>query len=103
MPTDYSARTLSQKLGLKAGIRMAVLAPPSEYWDWLAPLPENINVLTPADGDLSCIHLFVMRQAVLEQELPGLMACIAPTGMIWVSWPKRAANIPTDVSETSVR
>jgi hypothetical protein len=60
------------------------------------PLPAGLPPL-----DLA--HLFTTEQRVLEGLLPELRRRLAPAGMIWVSWPKRAAKLPTDLTEDVVR
>jgi len=30
-------------------------------------------------------------------------AKLAPAGLVWVSWPKKAAKVPTDITEDTVR
>ena len=55
------------------------------------------------DGQLDCIHLFVTAYPDLEQQLGDLKSQIVSNGMIWVSWPKRAAKVPTDVTEDRIR
>lgn len=46
---------------------------------------------------------FVTKTRQLAQEFPGLIAKMAPKGMIWASWPKKSAKVPTDVDENIVR
>lgn len=99
----YSGTSLDRKLGLKAGFRISVLSPPDRYWDLVAPLPEGVTVLGPRAKRLDFVHVFVERRNELERMLPRLLNRIVPAGMIWVSWPKRASRVPTDVTEDVVR
>jgi hypothetical protein len=48
-------------------------------------------------------HIFVTESAVLEARLAVLRTALAPTGMLWISWPKKAAKVPTDVTEDVIR
>ncbi|WP_325063368.1 DUF3052 family protein [Halovulum marinum] len=48
-------------------------------------------------------HLFVTDRAALSRSLAQAMRCLPETGMIWVSWPKRAAKVPTDLTEDWIR
>lgn len=103
MTAGYSGKPLVQKLGVKPGFRVAVINPPADYAALLVPLPALVTFHDVQVGQLNCIHLFVRACAELEQQLPVLRAYIVPNGMIWVSWPKRAAKVPTDVSEDYIR
>jgi hypothetical protein len=55
------------------------------------------------EGPFDLVHLFVTTRAALASRLPALVGRITPAGAIWVSWPKRAAKLPTDVTEDTVR
>ena len=54
-------------------------------------------------GPYDLVHLFVTTRAGLAARLPALTSRVTPAGAIWVSWPKRAAKVPTDVTEDTVR
>jgi len=99
----YSPSRLSRKLGLKPDSRIAVISPPDRYWDLVHPLPDGVMVAGPRAKRLDVAHVFVERRAELARALPKLMARIKPDGMIWVSWPKRASGVPTDMTEDVVR
>ena len=49
------------------------------------------------------IHAFTASRAELVAGLPRLRRAIQPDGMIWVSWPKKASKVPTDVTEDVIR
>jgi hypothetical protein len=99
----YSPSRLSRKLGLKPDSRVAVISPPDRYWDLVHPLPDGVMVAGPRAKRLDFAHVFVERRAELARALPKLLARIKPSGMIWVSWPKRASGVPTDMTEDVVR
>ena len=102
MTSGYSGTPLVRKLGIAPGFRMTVVDPPAHYWDLLPGLPE-VELLTPRARNLDLVHFFSDRAARLARRLPRLVAAIAPAGMIWVSWPKKASKVPTDVTEDVVR
>ena len=54
-------------------------------------------------GPLDLVVCFVTERRELERRLPALRKAIAPAGMLWVSWPKRASKVPTDMTEDVVR
>jgi hypothetical protein len=63
--------------------------------------PADVDLAT--DAPLDFIHLFTKDQGELEREFPLLAKALAPAGMLWVSWPKGASRVKTDVNETVVR
>jgi hypothetical protein len=104
MPTaGYSGTPLVRKLGLRAGFRAAVAGAPADYRRLLAPEPEAVRWLGARARDLDFVHLFVRRERDLAAALPRHLRRIVPAGMIWVSWPKKASQVPTDVTEDVVR
>lgn len=103
MPVGYSATPLAKKLGIAPGSRVLLRHPPDAYLEWIAPVPEGANLSPRLRGAVDLVHLFTTRRTELEQGLPELMPRIAPAGAIWVSWPKRAAKVETDVTEDVVR
>jgi hypothetical protein len=102
-PAGYSPSRLSRKLGLKAGARIVVISPPDRYWDLVHPLPDGVMVAGPRAKRLDFAHVFIERRAELARALPKLVARLKPDGMIWVSWPKRASGVSTDVTEDVIR
>lgn len=91
-------KSLPEKLGLKPGMSGKVVNPPANY----AKLLGNWYFGGNGHG-LDFIHLFVKDQADLETALPQLKSQLAPAGMLWVSWPKRASRVKTDVNENTIR
>ena len=103
MTAGYSRKPLALKLGIKPGFRMAVINPPPYYAALVAPLPAGVTFHDVQDGQLNCIHLFVTVYADLAQRFGSVKAQIVANGMIWVSWPKQAAKVLTDVTEDRIR
>jgi hypothetical protein len=100
----YSGTPLAKKLGIKAGSTVLAVGAPAGYRGWLAPLPENIDfVLKPPKGGCDIVHLFVASLAEFERTLPSARKAMKPDGALWVSWYKKSAKIPTDVTEDQVR
>lgn len=106
----YSGTPLVRKLGFKPGMTAAFIALP----DSLADLPASADfaacdrfptweALRAAKGTYDAIHAFTSVRAEIENELSGLQGRITPDGMIWVSWPKKASKVRTDVTEDVVR
>jgi len=97
-----SGRPLVVKLGLDEGVRGAVLgAPPAYRASLVADSGAELGeALAP---ELAFIQLFVTERAALQRELPRAMRSLVDRGALWVSWPKRASRVPTDVTEDLVR
>jgi hypothetical protein len=108
-PAGYSAKPLHEKLGYRAGQHVAFIALPPEL-EGLATSVAFASVTKLKDwrdrlrrGHFDLIHAFTTRQAVLVDGLAALEDAITRDGAIWVSWPKRAAKMATDVTEDRVR
>ena len=107
-PTDrpaagYSGTALVQKLGFKAGMKVAILGAPEGFDETLGALPEGVAVARRLGGSKDMVIAFVTERAVLERRLEALRAAIAPDGMVWVAWPKKAAKMDTNITEDVVR
>lgn len=103
MTVGYSGTPLPKKLGIKPGMSMAVLKPPPDIDDILGELPEGVTIGHRLTGHRDLVLIFITRQADLASRLPALINAIAPNGMIWVAWPKRASKIETDMTEDVIR
>jgi hypothetical protein len=101
-PSGYSGTPLAKKLGIGAGCRLRLLAAPKNYAALVAPLPEGVRrVRSGADADL--IHVFARRRVELERALRSSLAAMRADAVLWVSWPKKSAAVPSDLSEDQVR
>lgn len=105
MSSGYSGTPLAKKLGFKSGYHVCLVNEPSYYRDLFTDWPENIYLHTnnrqakPYD----IVHLFVQSMEDLLNLLPEYKNRIRKDGMIWVSWPKKASKVPTDVTEDAIR
>jgi hypothetical protein len=103
MPAGYSGRSLAAKLGLKPGQRAYARGMPASVAAEIeAEMPAVVFAAEPEPG-LDLAHIFVTSRAELEQGLARLRPLLAPAGTIWVSWPKKASKVPTDIGEDRVR
>jgi uncharacterized RDD family membrane protein YckC len=103
MPAGYSLRSLVEKLGIAPGARIAILNAPRGYRATLGTLPPGVRVATAARGPLPFIQFFTTSRKALEGKFAALVRALAPDGALWVSWPKRASGVATDVTEDVVR
>ena len=99
----YSGKPLSQTLGIKPGFRIFADGAPKPYRNILGELPDGVKLVAGATAPIDMVHLFVTEAAGLAGKLKRLRAAIAPDGMIWVSWPKKASGVATDLSDVVVR
>jgi hypothetical protein len=99
----YSGTPLARKLGIQEGCRLALLGAPEPFAELLAPLPEGVKISRKAAAASDLVHLFVTRREELEEELIRLRALLRPDAVLWISWPKKAAKVPTTVTEETIR
>lgn len=102
-PPGYSGTPLAKKLGIRENVSVLVLNEPDDYRHWLAPLPPGVEFTSDADPPLAFVHLFVTAKAELTKHVKRLRKHLAPNGVLWVSWPKKASGVPTDVTEDTIR
>jgi hypothetical protein len=99
----YSGTPLAKKLGYKPSSRVLVLAAPDEYAAWLQPLPEGVVFVARMGTDVDLIHVFVTTREDLARHLGALRTAIRSDAALWVSWPKKAAKVPTTITEDVIR
>ena len=103
MTAGYSGTPLARKLSLKDGMRI--------WWD---EMPASVRAEIEREGlvlqhlvwpeaPVDAAHVFVTERAELEAEIARLRPVLDPAGFIWVSWPKKAARVPTDITEDVIR
>lgn len=103
MASGYSGTPLVKKLNLRDGMRVWFDAMPEDVIDEIDEYAlELFFVADPAEG-IDAAHIFVTTRAALETQLTALRHQISPEGQIWVSWPKKAAKVETDITEDTIR
>ncbi len=101
MTTGYSGTPLAKKLSLKAGMRVWFDAMPDSVLAEI-DMPDLVRLGAPEPG-LDAAHIFVTERAEMEVKLTTLRPLLQPAGFIWVSWPKKASKVPTDITEDTIR
>ena len=101
--SGYSGTPLAQKLGIKAGSRLCVQCAPANYLALLAPLPPQVQLVTRISATTDIIHVFVTQRAALARALKSTLGRMRPDATLWVSWPKQAAGVATDITEGTIR
>ena len=99
----YSGTPLAKKLGLKEGQRIALLGAPAGFRQTLDPVPPGIRWQTDTRAPIDCAVLFAPHSAALEAGFKRAAAALTPSGLLWVAWPKKAAKVPTELTEDRVR
>jgi Protein of unknown function (DUF3052) len=99
----YSGKPLVAKLGLKPHLSFYTFDAPLEYLDWLEPMPDGAKHITILEPNLKFIHGFFRDRRTFEEQLPDFMTHLEKSGMIWISWLKKSAKIPTDITEDTIR
>ena len=82
---------------------VTALAAPPAYLSLLQPVPADVTFVNRLGKRTRFVHCFVTRRAELEREFPALSRSLADDGMVWISWPKKAAKAETDLTEDVVR
>lgn len=103
MNAGCSGTPLARKLGYAPGMRVHHVGAPDGFSELVGELPDGVTVLRRVADDVDLAILFVTRRRELEPGLAKLQRRLRPAGMLWVAWPKRAAKVPTDVTEDVVR
>jgi len=101
--SGYSGTSLAKKLGIKPGFKIRLFNQPDYYYNLFSDLPTDIKELTDKKIKKDFIHYFSKSAALLNKEIKQLRQEIEQNGMIWVSWPKQASKIETDLTENIIR
>jgi hypothetical protein len=99
----YSGKPLAAKLGIRAGEDVFAPGAPAGYADWLAPLPAGARIVARATAGTRFVHAFATERKVLAAALVRWREALPTDGMLWVSWPKKASKVATDITEDTVR
>jgi hypothetical protein len=125
MTAGYSGTPLAKKLGIKEGFAVAVVNAPEGYMGLVEPLPAGVTIIRdigtlppttpssqslghPSSGrrgatEIDLVHFFTNSRDELPRGLTSFMKLIKQDGTIWVSWYKKAAKLPTEITEDVIR
>ena len=101
--SGYSGKALGQKLGIKSWTRVKPRNAPGNYKQLLGPVPTDAIVSTRLRPPVDLIHIFSIARAHLLAEVRRALQAIEEEGAIWVSWPKKASGVETDLTEDVIR
>jgi len=99
----YSGTPLAKKLGIKAGDKVMVRHEPENYLDFFTDLPDDLEWINDQKVKKNLIHYFTDNRSRLERDIIALKNEIELNGIIWISWPKKASKVHTDLDGNVVR
>jgi hypothetical protein len=99
----YSGAPLAKKLSLKDRMRVWWDGMPESVREEIAAERLRLELLDAPELPIDAAHVFVTQRADLKAKLTQFLPLLAPAGMIWVSWPKKASKVPTDITEDVIR
>jgi len=99
----YSGTLLAKKLGIKEGFKIRLVNHPEYYFKLFDDFPENVIIKSEKKSKKNLIHFFTKEASELIDNIVLLKNEIEENGMIWISWPKKASKIQTDITEDTVR
>ena len=102
-PVGYSGTPLAKKLGIADGTTLLQIDAPKDLRPSLEPLPKDVTFAKNVSSKVDIVHVF----ATDANELPGTLAMLRkklrPDAAVWVSWPKKASKVATDITEDRIR
>lgn len=101
--SGYSGTPLAKKLGIKGGFKIRLLNPPDYYFDLFVDVPLDIIGSNEKKTKKQLIYYFTKEAIDLHNNIIALRNEIEQNGMIWISWPKKASKMPTDITEDVIR
>lgn len=101
--SGYSGTPLPKKLGIGPGSRIHLMGAPAGFRARLEPLPEGARFVDRVSKSADLVHLFSADRADLSLRLGRLRKAMRSDATIWVSWPKKAARVATDLTEDAIR
>lgn len=99
----YSGTPLAKKLGIKESATIKLINIPEYYFNLFSDFPKEVKIATKKKSNIDFIHYFSKDKLNLNKDIKALKKQLAPDGMIWISWYKKSAKIPTDITEDIIR
>ena len=99
----YSQSPLAKKLGIKSGFKIRLINQPDNYFSLFTDMPDDVELLTTKKIKKNLVHYFTKKAKDLQKDMLQLKTEIEPNGIIWISWPKKASKVPTDITEDLIR
>ena len=99
----YSGTPLPKKLGIKEKFQVLLLDIPADVKAELNEVLATCRIVKVGREPLDFAMIFVKEAADLKKKFSQVAKILEPAGMIWVSWPKKASGLATDLTENDVR
>ena len=99
--SGYSATPLATKLGIKTESIVLLVGAPINYLDLIGKT--DAHFATRLGKNVSIVHIFTTSKVELSKLLKTYREKLAPDAVVWVSWPKKASKVPTDITEGTIR
>ena len=103
MTAGYSGTPLARKLSLKDGLRTWWEGMPNSVRAEILGDGLELDLLDAPEAPIEAAHVFVTSRSALEDAVSRLLPLLAPSGFLWVSWPKKASKVPSDITEDGIR
>lgn len=103
MPAGYSGTPLPKKLGITESTQVTLIGAPPEYESLLGVVPVGAKVGAALSRKTGLVHVFVTQREELARHLATLRRKIPDDAAVWVSWPKKASKVATNVTEDVIR
>ena len=104
MPVGYSKTPLEKKLGIKEGFNVMLYNIPKNYFNLFVQWPKDVKLIEEAEKEqIDFIQLFCTEMAELEKVFVNYQTSLKKNGLIWISWPKGASKIETDLNRDIIR
>jgi hypothetical protein len=101
--SGYSGTPLATKLGLLPGKTLLTLGSPSNYAELIGPVFCELKRAKSLAPTVDIVHMFTASRSRLATALLDCRRQLRPDAVVWVSWPKKASGVPSDVSEDTIR
>lgn len=99
----YSGTPLAAKLGIKEQCEVVLIGAPAGYLELLQPIPAAVRFAATPSASSSIVQVFAAKRAELARALASCREVLSPQAAVWVSWPKKAARVATEITEDTVR
>jgi hypothetical protein len=99
----YSGKPLADKLGVAEGSRIHLRHAPDDYLELIKPLPPYVGFDRKLSEGTDIVHVFSTRKKALGKELVAVRKGLRSNAVLWVSWPKKASKVETDITEDTIR
>jgi hypothetical protein len=99
----YSGTPLAKKLGISEAVTVVAVDAPADYRKLLDPLPAAVRFSSRIDKTTDIVHVFSTKKSRLARALSIYRKKLDPNATVWVSWPKKSSNVPSEITEDIVR